>query len=567
MNDQTHGNVGFDGATVGTSHFVFQRNDKLLIQAHIGFAYFALLIGALAGVLQTLQRTGVITLPSALGYYQLLTLHGVSLALVFTTFFIIGFLYSGMAKTTGGRLCSGERGWGWTGYGLMLGGTLLALYPIITNDASVLYTFYAPLKASPLFYIGLAALVVGSWSSSIAIFSAFRRWRKAHPGESSPLFAYMSVATMILWDICSLGVAIEVVVQLIPWSLGWVERVDVTLSRTLFWYFGHALVYFWLLPAYIYWYVNVPRLIRGRIFSNSLPRLTFILFILYSIPVGLHHQLNEPGVSSIWKFVQVVLTFFVVIPSFLTAFSLLATFELAGRSQGGKGLLGWLTKLPYKDVRFLAPFLGMVMFVPAGIGGIINASYQINQVVHNTLWVTGHFHLTLATSVILTFFGISYMLIPILSGRTLTRKANNLGIVQAFTWAIGMLFMSGGMHIVGLLGEPRRISYTTYGDAPITQDWEIYRQFMALGGGILFTGIVLFLIIVLYLWFYAPKAEQPVEYPIGEVIDDQKKPPYFLERWSLWIGVAVGLILLAYTVPFIQMFIHPASGALPMRTW
>lgn len=560
-------NVGFGGATVGTSNFRFQPGDKLLIQAHIGFAYFALLLGALAGVFQTLQRTGVINLPSSLGYYQLLTLHGVSLALIFTTFFIIGFLFSGVAKTTGGELSARERMWGWIGYVLMVVGTLLGLIAIGSNDASVLYTFYAPLKASPLFYFGLASLVIGSWSSSITVFSAFRRWRRAHPGESSPLFAYMAVATMILWDICTIGVAIEVVVQLIPWSLGLVERVDVSLSRTLFWYFGHALVYFWLLPAYIYWYINVPRLVKGRVFSNSLPRLTFILFILYSIPVGLHHQFNEPGVDSFWKFVQTVLTFFVVIPSFMTAFSLLATFELAGRSQGGKGLLGWITKLPYKDVRFLAPFLGMLLFVPAGIGGIINASYQLNQVVHNTLWVTGHFHLTLASSVVLTFFGISYMLIPVLTGRKLTRMINNLGILQAFVWVVGMALMSGGMHAVGLLGEPRRISYTTYGDAAITQMWIPYRQAMALGGGILFSGIVLFLIIVLYLWLLAPKSEKPIEYPIGEVNPDQQKPPYILERWSIWIGVAFGLILFAYTVPFVQMFIHPAPGALPMRTW
>ncbi|UYZ13874.1 b(o/a)3-type cytochrome-c oxidase subunit 1 [Brevibacillus sp. WF146] len=559
--------TGFGGATVGKSDFRFQRNDQLLIQAHIGFAYLALLLGAVAGVLQTLQRTGVITLPSALGYYQLLTLHGVSLALVFTTFFIIGFLFSGVAKTTGGELRPRERAWGWTGFVLMAAGTVLALIPILTNDASVLYTFYAPLKASPLFYFGLTAVVVGSWSSSVTVFSAFRRWRRAHPGESSPLFAYMAVATMILWVICTLGVAIEMLFQLIPWSMGWTERVDVSLSRTLFWYFGHALVYFWLLPAYIYWYVNIPRLVKGHIFSNSLPRLTFILFILYSIPVGLHHQFNEPGIDSVWKFVQTVLTFFVVIPSFLTAFSLLATFELAGRSQGGKGLLGWFTKLPYKDVRFLAPFLGMILFVPAGIGGIINASYQLNQVVHNTLWVTGHFHLTLASSVVLTFFGISYMLIPVLRGRTLTRAMNHLGIVQAFTWVIGMALMSGGMHAVGLLGEPRRISYTTYGDHPVAQMWIPYRQAMALGGGILFTGIVLFLIIATYLWFFAPKTETPNEYPIGEVTPDQPKPPFFLERWSIWIGVAVGLILFAYTMPFVQLFIHPAPGALPMRTW
>jgi len=560
-------NAGFGSATVGTSHFHFQIGDKRLIQAHLGFAYFALLVGALAGVLQTLQRTGVINLPSSLGYYQLLTLHGVGLALVFTTLFIVGFLFSGVAKTTGGELSRRERAWGWSGYVLMVVGSLLAFLSIGMNDASVLYTFYAPLKASPLFYFGLAGLVLGSWCSSITIFSAFLRWRRAHPGESSPLFVYMSVATMIMWDICTLGVVIEVAFLLIPWSLGWVDRVDVSLSRTLFWYFGHALVYFWLLPAYIYWYINIPRLVKGEIFSNSLPRLTFILFILYSIPVGLHHQFNEPGIDSFWKFVQTVLTYFVVIPSFMTAFALLATFELAGRSLGGKGLLGWVTKLPYKDVRFLAPFLGILLFVPAGIGGIINASYQLNQVVHNTLWVTGHFHLTLASSVVLTFFGISYMLIPVLTGRKLTRAANRLGIIQALIWVVGMSFMSGAMHAVGLLGEPRRISYTTYGDSSVAQLWIPYRQAMAIGGGILFIGMVLFLLLVFYLWFLAPKSEMPNEYPIGEVNPEQQKPPYILDRWAIWIGVAVGLIVLAYTVPFAQMFIHPAPGALPARTW
>jgi cytochrome c oxidase subunit 1 len=39
--------------------------------------------------------------------------------------------------------------------------------------------------------------------------------------------------------------------------------------------------------------------------------------------------------------------------------------------------------------------------------------------VHNTLWIVGHFHLTLATTVVLSFIGISYWLIPKLSGREL----------------------------------------------------------------------------------------------------------------------------------------------------
>lgn len=53
--------------------------------------------------------------------------------------------------------------------------------------------------------------------------------------------------------------------------------VNVLVSRTLFWYFGHPLVYFWLLPAYMTWYVILPKIIGGKIFSDSLARLSYIV--------------------------------------------------------------------------------------------------------------------------------------------------------------------------------------------------------------------------------------------------------------------------------------------------
>src|SRR5699024_6465619 len=136
------------------------------------------------------------------------------------------------------------------------------------------------------------------------------------------------------------------------------------------------------------------------------------------------------------------------------AFSIFATFEVTGRKKGYKGLFGWLRHLPWKDVRFLAPFLGMLAFIPGGAGGIINASHQMNAVVHNTICVTGHFHVTVAPTVLLTFFGISYWLIPHLTGRRLTKQVNKLGILQSILWSVGMLIMSGAMHIQGLLGGP-----------------------------------------------------------------------------------------------------------------
>jgi len=560
-------NTGFDGATLSTSTFKFDRKDASLMLAHLYVGFIAVLLGGLAGLFQLLQRAGFIQLPSWIGYYQLLTVHGVLLALVFTTFFIIGYLFSGVAKTTGGTLSKGTRSLGWTGFWLMTIGTAMAAIPVLLNEATVLYTFYAPMKASFYYYLGLTLVVVGSWISGIAIFREYSLWKKQHPGETTPLFAYMAVMTMLLWIIATLGVAIESLFQLLPWSLGLVDKIDVALSRTLFWYFGHPLVYFWLLPAYIYWYVNVPKIIKGKLFSDSLPRLTFILFLLYSIPVGLHHQILEPGIGSFWKFLQIALTYVVAIPSLMTAFAMLATFEMAGRAQGATGLFGWFKKLPWGDVRFLAPFLAMVMFIPAGAGGIVNTSYQLNQVVHNTTWVTGHFHMTLATAVVLTFFGISYWLICVLNGRKLTPFANKLGIWQAITWFVGMLLMSVPQHLLGIMGYPRRTSFTTYGDHEVAMAWAPYTVVMAIGGTILFLGIVLYLWNVAYLLWAAPKTDTPMEYPIGEVMEGAQKPPRILENWWLWIGLTVALILIAYTVPFLEILRDPAPGAPGLRVW
>ncbi|MDO3675985.1 b(o/a)3-type cytochrome-c oxidase subunit 1 [Paenibacillus ehimensis] len=542
----------------------FDRRDSALVLAHILFAFFALFLGGIAGVMQGLVRGGMLALPMGIGYYQLLTAHGVLMALIFTTYFIIGFLYAGVARTLGGHLLPIARNLGWLGFGLMTLGTAIATVEILLNRATVLYTFYAPLKASPAFYIALVFVVVGSWMSGFGIFINYRYWKRTHRGETTPIFTFMAVVTMLMWIIATLGVAIEVLFQLIPWSLGWVDTVNVVLSRTLFWYFGHPLVYFWLLPAYMCWYVVIPKVIGGKMFSDALARLSFIMFLLFSIPVGFHHQLMEPGISNVWKFVQVVLTFMVVIPSLMTAFSLFATFEMHGRSVGAKGLFGWLKKLPWKDVRFFAPFMGMLIFIPAGAGGLINASHELNAIVHNTLWVTGHFHLTVATSVALTFFGITYWLIPAMLGREMTPLMHRMGIIQTIVWMVGMFFMSGSMHTVGLFGSPRRTAFTTYQDHPDAIMWMPYHVAMAVGGTILFIGVVMMIINIVML-LSAPKGQ--TEFPIAEASEAAEKAPAIFERWGVWVGVLVVLILVAYSVPVMDIISNASVGSKGFKTW
>lgn len=547
------------------------NKDKKISLVFIYTAYVFFLVGTLCGLIQGMVRGGQLELPSWLNYYKVLTTHGITLALLFTTYFIYGFFFAGIHRTLG-DMTKGVRNTGWFGYWMMLVGTILAVIMVGSDQATVLYTFYAPLKASPYFYIGLALYVVGSWVSGIAMMVHYYSWKKRNKGALTPLFGHMTVGTIILWIVACLGVAATVLFQLIPWSFGLVDKIDILLSRTLFWYFGHPLVYFWLLPAYAYWYVSVPKIIGGKIFSDGLARLAFVMFLLFSIPVGFHHQLMEPGIAHGWKFIQVALTLMVVIPSLLTAFSMFATFESAGRNKGANGLLGWWKKLPYNDVRFLAPFIGMLFFIPAGIGGIINASYQLDEIVHNTLWIVGHFHITVGATVVMTFFGITFWLVPYLTGSKFTKEINALGIIQTILWTFGMFIMSTSMHALGFEGAPRRTAMMLYKDHPQAQEWFqgiiANHMYVPIGASFLFISSLIMIYTFIKMVHFSPKvAEEEVEeFPISET-ETTPDTPKILENWKLWTVVCFILIILAYGVPVWDMIQNSPIGSEGFKTW
>src|SRR5690625_4333082 len=187
------------------------KQESKLYMTFIHVAFISLAIGGLMGLLQTLVRSGTISLPWGIDYYQILTLHGVILALIMTTYFIIGFQHALMGKTVG--MSDKQRKVAWIGFWVMILGTTFAAITILLGRANVLYTFYAPLKAHPLFYIGLALVIVGSWIAAFVNFHQVYKWKKEHPGEKTPLLAFMVVINMAMWVIASLGVAVAVLVQ------------------------------------------------------------------------------------------------------------------------------------------------------------------------------------------------------------------------------------------------------------------------------------------------------------------------------------------------------------------
>ena len=138
------------------------RNVERLCLSHFWVAFGAFLLACVLGTWQMWVRSPLganIGTPGQ--YFMSVTAHGVAMAFVLTTFFIMGFGYF-VAVTALGRPLPG-RLWAWAAFWLGLLGVALAVIPIAMGQASVLYTFYPPLTASVWFYIGLVLVVAASW--------------------------------------------------------------------------------------------------------------------------------------------------------------------------------------------------------------------------------------------------------------------------------------------------------------------------------------------------------------------------------------------------------------------
>jgi len=536
------------------------RAQSRLVLAHVYVATGALCFGAIFGLAQGMSRARWLSAPAWFDYYRMLTAHGVLMALVFTTFFICG-----LATFATQRAIPRERSLalGWSALAVMLAGTLAAAYEILAGNATVLYTFYAPLKASPIFYIGATLLVVGTWLVAADVLLEVAWFRKNSPAERLPLIVHGTACTFVMWVIATIGVAIEMLFFLIPWSLGWKPTVNVMLTRMLFWYFGHPLVYFWIMGAYLIWYNIVPLFFGGKVFSDALTRLVFVMLVLLSTPVGIHHEFMEPGIAAGWKWLHTMTTYGVVIPSIITAFSIFASFELAAQRKETRGIVATIRGLPWSEPAFSGPALGMILFIFGGFGGIVNASYSMDALVHNTMWIVGHFHVTVGGPVALTFVGCAYWLVPRLTGRKLW--APKLALAQTYAWFIGMAIMSTAMHYAGLLGSPRRTEDVSYFGSAIAQSWMPEMNAAAVGGTVLFISILMFVAVAVGTLF-TEKVEYP-EVAFAEVEPAAQPTPAILDGMWRWAVIALVLAVLAYVGPMHELLEHHVYGAPGMRTW
>ncbi|CAN0620385.1 Cytochrome c oxidase subunit I [Burkholderia multivorans] len=520
---------------------------KRLVLAHFWLAFITFAIALLLGAWQMVVRS---PLHQWIGdpelYYRSVTAHGTVMAYVLPTLVAMGFGYAIVELALQQRLIGLK--WAWAAFVMLAVGAVTAMVPVSMGQASVLFTFYPPMIASPLYYIGVVLVVVGSWIWVALMHVNLRAWKRANPGKPVPLAMYANVAGAYLWAWTAIGAALEILFQILPVALGLKSTIDAGLARVLFSWTLHAIVYFWLIPAYIAYYTLVPRAIGGRLYSDSMARVSFILFLVFAMPIGIHHLYADPQVGSGFKFLHAVFTGMVSVPTLLTVFTICASVEIAGRLRGGKGAFGWLAALPWDNPMMLVIAFSFIMLGLGGAGGLINMSYQLNETVHNTQWVTGHFHLIFGGAIVIMYFAIAYELWPQLTGRAL--GSLRLIRTQLWLWFIGMMVVTLPWHYVGLLGAPRRMAYYDYSDPAIAPQ-AIWVTVSAIGGLILVVSGLLF-IYILVKGQFGP-VEQPRPFRFSAPAHPVDRVPVALNTFGLWVALMIGLTVVNYSVPIAQL--------------
>jgi len=520
---------------------------KRLVLAHFWLAFIAFGIALLLGAWQMLVRSPLhpwIGEPEL--YYRSVTAHGTVMAYVLPTLVAMGFGYAIVELALQQALVGLK--WAWGAFILLVIGAIMAMVPVAAGQASVLFTFYPPMIGSPFYYLGVVLVVVGSWIWVALMGINLHVWKRANPGKPVPLAMYANVAGAYLWAWTAVGAALEILFQILPVALGLKDTIDAGLARVLFSWTLHAIVYFWLVPSYIAYYTLVPRAIGGRLYSDSMARVSFILFLVFAMPIGIHHLFADPQVGAGFKFVHAVFTGMVSVPTLLTVFTICASVEIAGRLRGGKGAFGWLKALPWDNPMMLVIAFSFIMLGFGGAGGLINMSYQLNETVHNTQWVTGHFHLIFGGAIVIMYFAIAYELWPQLTGRAI----GSLSLIrwQLWLWFIGMMVVTLPWHYVGLLGAPRRMAYYDYSNPAIAPQ-AIWVAVSAFGGLILVISGALFLYILAKAQFGV--IEQPKQFRFSAPVHPVERVPAALNSFGLWVALMIGLTVVNYSVPIAQL--------------
>lgn len=441
--------------TCPASGLQFHKPAELLMKAHAVIAVVILLVGGIAALLVTLTRWPAVHLLPADRFYQLLTMHGVNMLIFFIIFFEIAVLYFCSSTLLKCRLATPRIGW--LAFGLMLTGVIVNNMAVLNGDASVMMTSYVPMPANPNFYLGLILFAVGVLLGCFIFLGTLviAKEEKTYEG-SIPLVTFGALTACII-AVFTIASGAIILIPTYLWSIGYINHIDPAMYRLIWWALGHSSQQINVAAHVAVWYAIAAIVFGARPLSEKVSRTAFFLYIAFLQLASAHHLLVDPGLSSEWKIFNTSYAMYLaVLASMVHGLTVPGSIEVAQRAKGfTKGLFEWLRKAPWGNPVFSGMFISLIGFgFIGGISGVVMGTEQINIIIHNTIYVPGHFHATVVIGTTLSFMALTYFLIPVLFRRQVFLPG--LAKWQPYLFGIGMMVFTLAMMGAGTLGVERR---------------------------------------------------------------------------------------------------------------
>lgn len=460
---------------------------QTLVKVNAVLAVVFLLVGGAAGLLVALTRWPAVHLLPADLFYMALTAHGIVALMVWIIFFEMAVIYFCATAVLSCRLAA--PGWAWVQVVLMTVGAATTAVAILQGNSSVMMTSYAPMDAAPHFYLGLILFAVGALIGCFVFLGTLVIAKEEQTYKGSlPLTVYGCMIAVVI-AIFTIASGAIILIPTFLWSLGLIKSIDPMMYRVIWWAFGHSSQQINVVAHITIWYTVASLAFGAKPMSEKVSRTAFLLYILFLQIGSVHHLLSDPGLSSAWKiFNTSYMMYMAVLASMIHGLTVPGSIEVAQRRNGyNNGLFEWLRKCPWGNPVFACTILSILIFgFLGGITGVTMSVEQVNMIIHNTIYVPGHFHATVAGGTTLAFMGLIYYLIPVLFQREVILPW--LAKIQPWLFGIGISIFAVALMGAGTLGVPRRHQDMTFAGQALSFEWPgMAYMMMAVGeiGGVL----------------------------------------------------------------------------------
>ena len=448
----------------------FDTAAEKLMRFHAVAGVLALLVGGIMALGVILTRWPAIKLLPADTFYMVLTAHGIDMLIFWIIFFEMAVLIFASSTLLRCRLAMPKLAW--VASILMVIGAIMTNVAIFQGESSVMFTSYVPMQAKPHFYLGLILFAVGALLICFIFLGTLvvAKAEKTYEG-SIPLVTFGALTACII-AIFTIASGAIILIPTFLWSLGYIREIDSLMYRVVWWGLGHSSQQINVSAHVAIWYAIAAIVFGAKPMSEKVSRTAFFLYILFLQLASAHHLLSDPGLSSEWKIVNTsYFMYFAVLASMIHGMTVPGAIEQAQRLKGyNKGLFEWLRKAPWGNPAFSSMFLSLIGFgFLGGISGVMMGAEQLNMLIHNTIYVPGHFHATVVIGTTLAFMGLTYFLVPVLFKREVLFPG--FAKIQPYLFGLAMYVVALVMMGAGTLGVSRRHWDMAFAGAPMAYEW------------------------------------------------------------------------------------------------